>query len=425
MPSIFRGWIPTVSGALSFSALGDANYLPRAISANRSDRHTRYLVCFRGRDCSDIVLPFKKILGPKLLGLQGKLWFVCIASSTSVIAGDQDTINGRVFIFSNKTKWNDELLPILRSAQNRLRAYQYGIDGALQNYFQQTFDELIDELPSLSSFNVVFAISRKGFCEIHVEDDMKISNDAPRIPDIQPRRNHVTHILAAQIFFFLRDIGHRHQHHNPNTDTIVDVWPDNPEDPFEWKLQTLFSLYRKVISYKRLRERSSFASSLGVVAYADTFRGIIEFDAPAAERNRLPKFYSENVTSSIQAIDEEMRRRHEQIQYASQITRELLLASFGLIIAITAIFLVVDKKVDATPSYTLYFIAKMLATQPIITLALIGGIILSARQVHDNVANHRLVRWLFRLLQPLKLSLVITIFSLATVLIFACIYLIV
>jgi hypothetical protein len=422
MPSIFRGWIPTVAGALSYGTFGEASHPPRAVAANRSDRSTRYLVCYRARDCSDGLLPFRAILGPRLLGLQGKLWFDCIAESTTVRIGDQDKINGHIFLFNDRREWTTNILPALQAAQTRLKAYQSAVDGALQKYFQQTFSDLNDDLPSMSAFNAKFCVSRTGISEIHLDDNMTVNMNAPRIPSTQPRRDHIRHILAAQIFFFLRDIGHRHQHHDPNTDTIVDLWPDNPNDPFEWKLQTLYSLYRKVISYKRLRERGSFASSIGVIAYADTFRAIIERDASSPEVARLPPFYSAHVVSSIRARDEDMRRMERRRQDASTVTRDLLLASLGLTIAITTVFIVAGKTIEVTPAPILYFIAEMLAARPIETLLAIAGVVLTIRAVANDVGRQKIVRWIFRLLQPLKLFVTITIFGLLTVLIFVLLF---
>jgi hypothetical protein len=62
---------------------------------------------------------------------------------------------------------------------------------------------------------------------------------APTFPAGE-RGGHIEHILTAQLFFFLRDIGHRHQHHDPNTDTVVDLWKDNPNDPFDWNQSVPF-----------------------------------------------------------------------------------------------------------------------------------------------------------------------------------------
>src|SRR6266849_3244457 len=116
MPTIFHGWIPTVSGALSFSTFGDVSHPPRAISANRTDRSNRYLVCYRARDCSDTILPLRSFFGPLFLNLRGKLWFVCVAESRTMPLAGRETLLGRVFIFHDKKIWRKHVEPLVRDA---------------------------------------------------------------------------------------------------------------------------------------------------------------------------------------------------------------------------------------------------------------------------------------------------------------------
>jgi hypothetical protein len=410
MPATFFGWIPTVSGALSFSAFGDTSHAPRAVSANRADRDTRYLVCYRARDCSDILVPFKGVVGPWFLNLSGKLWFVCVGKSETH-NGKQEMMEGQVLIFHDRELWRKNVSIVVRDAQELLKRYRYGTQPSIQNHFDYTLGELIDQLPALSAFNARFTISRVGLTTLELADNMKVHSTAPTLPDQQPSRDHVKHILAAQLFFFLRDIGHRHQHHDPYTDTIVDLWPETPRDPFYWKLQTLFSLYRKVISYKRLKAPESFTASLGVTAYAETFRAIIEEDATPEQLARLPHFHAENVRNSIHAVDYEMNRRRELSSSSSAVTRELILTSIALVIAIVGVFQIVDQKVPFQPARVLYVLAEFLITSPIFTIGLVAGSIFAVRVMIYNPSNNRLVRWLFRLVQTFDLRFAIAIFA--------------
>jgi hypothetical protein len=412
MPATFFGWIPTVSGALSFSAFGDTSHPPRAISANRADRNTRYFVCYRARDCSDILIPFRSKLGPWFFNLSGKLWFVCIGKCETR-NGTQETMEGQVLIFHDRDLWRNNVGNIVRSAQDLLKGYRYGNHPNIQNYFEPTFVELVDQLPALSAFNASFTITRVGFTTLQLADKMELHHTAPSLPDAQPARDHVKHILAAQLFFFLRDIGHRHQHHDPYTDTIVDLWPE-AKDPFYWKLQTLFSLYRKVISYKRIKSPNSFTASLGVCAYADTFRALIEEHATPAQLARMPHFHSENVRNSIHAVDYEMNRRREIVISSSAITRELILTSIALVIAIVGVFQIVDSKLPFKPANVLYVLAEFLITSPIFTIGIVAGSIFAVRMLIHNPLNNRFVRWLFRLVQTFDLRFTIAIFGCLT-----------
>ncbi len=263
----FHAWVPTVSGALSFSTFGDVSHPPRAISVNRADRVDRFLISFRARDSSDIVLPFRSLLGPFFLNLRGRFWFVCIARSTRLAGKDQDVLQGTLFLFHDRRIWREQAQPIVVAAQNLLRQFQYIRDGSIGQYAGAAMADTVSNPLPLSAFNAEFHVNRNGICEIIVPQPMTHHANAPTFPGGQSGQ-HIEHILTAP-------------------DTIVDLWEDNPSDPFDWKLQTLYALYRKVIAYKRIRHRQSFAASLGVAAYANTFREIIIKGATQQDITRI------------------------------------------------------------------------------------------------------------------------------------------
>jgi hypothetical protein len=408
----FRGWVPTVSGALSFSAFGEVSHPPRALRANRTDGLIRYLICYRGRDYSDVLLPFKSVLGPRFLNLRGRLWFLCIASATT-IEKRQETLEGFVFVFDDKHTWRTRAQPFVQEAQGRLQAFKYGPNGTdLRSYFGATHDRLIADLPSCSAFNARFSIARTGMTTIEIPDGMVVREAAPRLPNEEPRRTHITHIIAAQIFFFLRDIGHRHQHHDPNTDTIVDLHEADPNDELAWKLQTLYSLYRKIITYKRLKQADSLAASLGVVAYANTFRELVVEKMTSEERDRMPKFFSENVVGSISAIKDEMIRLGADRTVAQAVTRELILAALAIVIAVVGVFQITEYKVPKRPADVLYLLGELLTEYPATTLGSVVGLIFILRTILgvNNPARGRLFRWIVRLVQPFDLRVAIGMF---------------
>lgn len=93
-------------------------------------------------------------------------------------------------------------------------------------------------------FQADFTLLRDGTATLAVDDEMEIAPDAPALPDDPDEKRHMKHILAAQLFYFLKDIGHRHKHHKNRTDTIVDVYEIEENNDLDWRLGTLYSLYR-------------------------------------------------------------------------------------------------------------------------------------------------------------------------------------
>lgn len=213
MRDSFVGWTPTVSGALSFAAYGDVSHPPRSKNANRTDGATRYLIAYRAKDYSDVLLPFRTLLGPLFFGLRGKLWFLCVARSDADGRGDQQLLRGNVFIFHDRTLWRDIIEPRVRTVQVKLRSFRYGVDASsLSNYFEADYASLLAACPGASAFNAAFEVTRTGITTIYLDHPMITAPTAPALPTVEPSRSHITHILTSQIFFFLRDIGHRHQH---------------------------------------------------------------------------------------------------------------------------------------------------------------------------------------------------------------------
>ena len=346
--------------------------------------------------------------------LRGKLWFVCIGRAIADSLGDQQTLSGTVYVFSDRNAWRGELEPRIRAVQSELRSFKYGVDSTdIRSYFGASLDALQAYLPKHSAFNATFSVTRTGMTTIVIDDEMIVSDTAPTMPSAPEKVRHINHILCSQIFFFLRDIGHRHQHHDPYTDTIVDLYAQEPSDPFKWKLKTLYSLYRKVISYKRVRTKDSYLSSLGVLAYANTFRRLIELGTPDDLRRRIPEFLSENVVASVEATEAAAKDDQQERSVSRDITRELSLGILALIIAVVGVFQITPYKIDIRPSPVLYFLAESIASEPFTTGAFIVVLVWLLRRPArlKNLAAGQLIRWTFRLAQVYDLRISIAIFA--------------
>jgi len=238
-PYHFRGWVPAVSGRLSFRAFGQSSFPTKAVSANRSDGKTSYIVCYQRRDASDVVLPFKSALAPLMLKLKGDFYFVCIAKTVHHEGRRQEFLDGWLILFENTEVWKNHVAPMLKELQDHIRQYRaYSLSCSLDEHVATKYQATINRAKTLSSFNAQFSLSRSGTVSIAVPLKPVVSSKAPAFPKDTPNRGHMMHLLSAQLFFFLRDIGHRHQHHDPKTDTISDLHRiDKVDDDFNWRLR--------------------------------------------------------------------------------------------------------------------------------------------------------------------------------------------
>ena len=187
------------------------------------------------------------------------------AQTRATKADNQGALSGRVFIV-DQVRWERSIEPELNRTLPDLSAYVYqaGVRSIAEHY-----DHRLATLDSVCSENCAFqgnfSVQRNGVIDIYIDEDVKTADDAPRLPNDPLSRQHVRHILAAQLFSFIRDIGHQHQHHSPRTDTIVDLHEIQNEDDLMWRRHTLYGIYRRIISYKRRSDIERQIMSLGLL----------------------------------------------------------------------------------------------------------------------------------------------------------------
>lgn len=358
----YRGWVPTVTGRLSFSHFGPCE-LHSTKSLNRADPEKRYVVAIQDRETWDVLLPFRRQLGEALLKRRGKLYFVCLAGTEHEADDKQSRLKGRIYILSDKNAWKGSIEPAIDAHVAALQAYFFTArSGPISTHFEPHLSTMRELLNVNCAFQGEFSLDRSGVVDICIDTDHKRHSTAPSFPHSPDEVRHIRHILAAQLFFFLRDIGHRHQHHHPYTDTIVDLYECNDGDDLYWRHSTLYSIYRRIISYKRKRDIEVQISSLGLLAYAKAFREICK-DSGISE-DKLPTYYVDPLRESIQASELRMRHVTQTEQEKSATRRTVLFWVVGTAISIAGLMNVAHVKVSARPPETLIWLVERFVERP-------------------------------------------------------------
>lgn len=415
MGNTYRGWIPNVTGALSFGTFGEVSHPPLPISANRADRLTRYVICYQTRDKSDVQLPFRQFLGPILFKIQGRIWFLCVGVTSPSKPAGQDYLSGRVFLFNDKSTWHTTVEPMISQSQDYLNAFEFGrTTQTIKEYFDDTYVELQERVAPLSIFNLGFRLHRSGVITIELPENMVRVENAPKFPTGEPEKSFMKHLVTAQAFYFLRDIGHRHQHHDPNTDIIVDIHELPERDDLTWRKLTLFGLYRHIIRYKRKYDAEIFYNALGVLAYARAFREICKRDVDGNEINddEMPLYLSDDLRMSVEAVHSKAVAERSESARNSEIVRNVLLSVFGLAISLSSVISITEYKIK-DPSEFLRFLATMLVQQPVTAGAVLIMTIyafLIMRGIVDP-RRWRITRTAIRLVQPFHKEVTIGVFT--------------
>jgi hypothetical protein len=221
-----------------------------------------------------------------------------------------------------------------------------------------------------------FSVKRNGVIDIYVDVDVKTAPDAPKFPDEPLAKRHVRHILAAQLFSFIRDIGHQHQHHNPKTDTIVDLHEIIDDDDTRWRKHTLYGIYRRIISYKRRPHVEQQLMALGLLAYAKAFRNVCVSEGIDC----LPPYYDLETRESISATEARVRYSLQKRQDRISVIRTVGLGLAALVVAIAGL-----EKIGPTPNPSiaiapeLDFFARAVAGHPLAIVSIMASTLYFAR----------------------------------------------
>jgi hypothetical protein len=176
-------------------------------------------------------------------------------------------------------------------------------------------------------------ISRTGTTDLRYFKAYDLPTYFPNLP-AEEREGSIA-IISAQMFFFLKDLAHKHQHHDQKTDTVTDLYPISAlkEADFEWRIATLYGIYRKVIEYKRNSKVSQFNDCLGLIAYSETFRKISQQELGKKWAKRMPYYYTEELSQSIMATQSKIERQLSQSRTNSDSRRNFFIAGLGLVIS--------------------------------------------------------------------------------------------
>jgi hypothetical protein len=291
----YLGWIPTITGHLSFSTIGTGKNPAKTFKFLRSYGNKTLSIVAQERRTTDV--PFKMLGGDYLNSRRLRE-----GSSVFVLFAETNEQND----FSELT---GPCVELTKEAYESFKGQLQGICEELdpthqERLFRSAAQSFLEEAAVRpGSFSAV-KILRNGRTEISfVADD--------RIDEVAEGRN------ASQVFFFLRDITHRHYHHAESSDTILDVVPEESGED-GWKRETLYSLYRWVIHRKRDQSPEQLINCKGVLAYAKAFEEAHCSEGGKRPAKKYPKYNHDTTLASVEARLEAIRHSEKSPSFATQ-----------------------------------------------------------------------------------------------------------
>jgi len=331
----YAGWVPTANGRLSFRHIGETRHPSPAIYANIASDARRYILAFQRRNLSDSA--FRSITD-YICGVSGDFWFAIAATSTEAPDHLGAAINGKIFIFKSKEDWRNGPGDTVRLAIERLNNDRFSLDGNRVERTERDYVSAKDALVAHADIFLAFELRRTG--------EVYVSEPTFSDPDLEyasaSLANEGGHDfqkwIADQSYFFLRDIIHQHQHHEPHVDTILTL-QKRTLDEAAWRQHILFSLHYYIISARRTRHPPVLIQAIGVLAYCRSFVGVCR--TAGYDNDQLPQFETEAIETSLRSsIDENSYSIAEQERSGVRVwnARLTLIAILAPVLALTGVF---------------------------------------------------------------------------------------
>jgi len=297
----FCGWIPCVSSRLSFSVAG--RFTRDTLRNYYRDDNRLGLYCGQKRNLSDAKLTRSTSwVAPVLESFSSgkeKLYFEFFAHSKKGQSGTFKKLRGTILVSVEKP------------------SFPYG--------FQERN----------KIFSVDCTLFRNGFCYFsspQIGSNTKWNEGSTEA--------NVKEYMTAQTYMFLRDLLHRHKHHDGSTDTIIDIY--KPTQQPHWKLRLKFDLMRYVIKYTSGRTPKSYTNSMGTLAYVSAFADLFP------ERLKKSGFSEFNISAIKDSLESERERAKNTT------SSRLWFAGTGLTILLAATRMALGKT-PTTLDYSLAF----------------------------------------------------------------------
>jgi hypothetical protein len=346
-PYSFVGWVPNVSGHLSFGLIcpsGSANVL----NHRNDDTGERSIVLHGRRSAADFPLPGSWI---GVLRRSATLDYVIAARTATATtpyfeacglkeqAEANGVLTGAVYVLprdsdsaakAKRTQFLgeiDEAIGLAISAEDPVAV------ADARALPETVRDRAALVRPDIACHKVSFALFRTGELRIWFDLDTFLGRDTLASPATDPEL-YAAEILPAQIYFCLKDFTHRHYHHDAETDQLLDLHRvpsgGGTAEDTAWRIDTLRGLAKVVVELRHSDAPTSNKKALGVLAYADAFQSLL------ARIKRQDRAESAMVAHSDVILYDfgQVRASIEALDALNESKRGALLQLFGILVGV-------------------------------------------------------------------------------------------
>lgn len=331
-PYCFAGWVPTISGHLSFSLIGGPEVTPRCRTFNRpiSAVPARLMAVHQRRTVQDYVAAPRTIRAVRPQTCQD---YVLVArTGFAQIPYFQDgklehALDEQGVLFGNVIVLPPEKDP---TTQQRREKFFRELRSELDRQTDLTadpevvIDSIIDlvetaRVDGVSCLALEFALFRTGEVRIWYSLEHLLGRQVhPQAIPPSPEELELAEAIAPQVYFFIKDVTHIHYHHEPDSDQLLPltrlrpvlVPSDHDANELSWRRETMWGLARVVSQFRRRNKLYDFKRVMGLIAYADAFQATLAsiwrrqtLDTKMETHGRLSRYDFAHTKSSVEAME--------------------------------------------------------------------------------------------------------------------------
>lgn len=337
----FKGWLPTITGKLSFSRIQSHKATSGYIEVyNTFDYVRRDIVAIQKRWSFDA--PISAKLFDKFGKRSEHQFFILRANddvahmpSSNMATKNPDFVedkhallSGKIFIYmplnarlrrtqvdKSKTSLHETILKFNKKVQSAKIARRRIPDANFE------VDQLVRQGSIRDIFIVVnFSLLRSGEAKFEVE--RRNGKLSPSLTDNK---------ICNHAYFFLRDLIHRHYHHEAKSDNTLKTHPASNDD-YTWRRNTLYGLVRLALIARQENNPEKCKNALGIVAYAKAFQDhlarwcyVNDYEdysqPPRLLTNGVPEFTSYD----FQSMSESLKSVISSKEWGHSVTNQLVL----------------------------------------------------------------------------------------------------
>jgi hypothetical protein len=326
----FKGWVPNLDGSISFSTFGAGMSGAGIQTCNVGGFDHRFVISVQRKNLMDALFPPLEVL-ERFFDTTGVFYLICAAETSGQAGKTSNTLNG-ILCMVRDIDWRDRVEGMIRDAVDQLSACQREfpqLDDSdhVKNGFRESYSSLVELLRRWSDYSCDFSLPKTGIATLTAPAAWRWQKSE----QTSQGKFEESYVVCSQLFYFLKDLGHRHQHHSPRTDTICDLYPKG--DDIRWKFATFRRIYLKITDYEWRKSEEVYFSTLGILSYLRSFYDIVKPDLASYDLVDKAIVPLDNLELSIKARQKTMNQEVQAQIARVERFRNLMIGVLGLILS--------------------------------------------------------------------------------------------